>query len=106
MVYWVSSNIRDAFTIGRPLHEVSTPCNGIKTGNVEMFIRRWFEIDFGGIGFGFSSQDEAEKTSYEWFPYSKGGEFRKWYGNNECVLHWEKNGMLIKQYSPKGLYNR
>ncbi len=100
VAYWASPSVRDAFRSGSPLGEIATVCNGIKTGNVEMFIRRWFEVSRKRIGFGYPNQDSAEESGMEWFPYSKGGEYRKWYGNNECVLHWQDNGGVIGRYSP------
>lgn len=102
IAYWATKSVADAFAQGTPLQEMSAICNGIKTGNVALFIKRWFEVDVRSIGFGFKSQDEAEQSEFEWFPYCKGGEYRKWYGNNDSILHWQDNGEKLRTYSPTG----
>jgi hypothetical protein len=102
IAYWATKAVADAFGDGVPLEDLSTICNGIKTGNVALFIKRWFEISMTSIGFGFTSQDDAENSGLRWFPYCKGGEYRKWYGNNEHILYWADKGWKLRAYSPNG----
>ena len=64
---------------------------GLKTGNNERFLRFWFEIIFSKI----KMSDDIPSYS-KWFPYSKGGEFRRWFGNNVYVVNWQDNGASIK----------
>lgn len=35
---------------------------------------------------------------FKWYPYNKGGEFRKWYGNNDYVVNFQNMGEEICQY--------
>ena len=49
------------------------------------------------IGFGCGSADEAQRSSCRWFPYNKGGSYRKWYGNNSLVVNWENGGEQVKE---------
>ena len=69
----------------------------MRTGNNERFLRFWFEISNENLGLGYKHADEAKLSGKRWFPYNKGGNFRKWYGNNEYVVLWENNGYAIKQ---------
>lgn len=59
----------------------------------------WFETDFCRIGFGMGSRQEAKNSGKKWFPYNKGGEFRKWYGNQEYVVNWENDGEEIRAFT-------
>jgi len=34
-----------------------------------------------------------------WFPYNKGGDFNKWFGNSENVVNWQNNGSQIKNFT-------
>ncbi|EEY2315955.1 BREX-1 system adenine-specific DNA-methyltransferase PglX, partial [Escherichia coli] len=82
LAYWVSQTVRDSFC-GTLIGDVSESSNGIQTGDNDLFVRNWHEIDFS-------------KFFYKWFPYNKGGEYRKWYGNNYYVVNWESDGLDIK----------
>ncbi len=66
-----------------------------------MFLRYWHEVASNKIGFGYGSNQEAKNSRKKWFPYNKGGDFRKWYGNNEYVVNWENDGKEIKDYVNK-----
>ena len=74
---------------------------GMITGNNKLFMRRWFEISRSYFGTGYNSRREASNTSKVWFPYSKGGDYRKWYGNNEFVVNWKNDGKLIRNFRDK-----
>ena len=60
------------------------------------FLRFWYEVSFLRIGFGTRSQKNANISRKKWFPYNKGGGYRKWYGFTETVVNWENNGFAIK----------
>ena len=60
------------------------------------FLRKWSEIDFRSIGFSFKNIQQAEESETKWFPYNKGGGFRKWAGNYELVINWKNGGAEIK----------
>lgn len=86
--YWVSDNIRDAFANDN-LSKYGYACIGMRTGDNQRFLRQWFEVN----DIKLALKDFSQK----WVPYNKGGEFRRWYGNNEYVVNWENNGEEIKE---------
>ena len=62
------------------------------------FVRFWWEVSYHRIGFGFESTLAAADSKMKWFPYNKGGEFRRWYGNLLHVVNWENDGQEVKSY--------
>ena len=88
VAYWVSEIDQRNFSEKPKLDEYFLPREGITTGKNDLFLRLWHEISADNF---FAFKEEAK-----WFPHSKGGEFRKWYGNNEYVLNWENNGELLR----------
>ena len=67
---------------------------GLDTCDVNRFVRNWYEVISKKIGFEANSCEET--YSHKWFPYSKGGEYRKWYGNLWDVVLWENNGEILR----------
>jgi type II restriction/modification system DNA methylase subunit YeeA len=96
IAYWLNSNFLNAFGKGSLLHKVAIPRAGMITGNNSIFVRYWFEVSFYKIGLEFSSRENAKASKLKWFPYQKGGEFRRWFGNLEYLVNWENDGYLIK----------
>ena len=88
IAYWASESIYEAFAGYGYLEDASLARQGMATCCNEIFLRSWWEIQITRIGFGFSNINDAVDSHYVWFPYNKGGAFRKWYGNNEEVIHW------------------
>ena len=97
IAYWVSDKIREIFEKNQKLGEVSEPKSGIMTGNDNLFLKNWFETNFINIGLNLSSDIELLESNKKWFPLSKGGEFRKWYGNLEHIINLKNNGEDIKK---------
>lgn len=95
IAYWVSENIRSAFVAYPPLSEYAETRIGMITGDNERYIRFWFEVGIGKIGFNLS-RNVAQKSNKKWFPQSKGGDFRKWFGNNNTILDWENDGQELQ----------
>lgn len=95
IAYWVSDSLFNAFNTGKLLQELATPRNGMKTGDNNKFLRLWWEINKKNCCLSPSSFDEAITSNKKWFHYNKGGEFRKWYGNNEYVVNWANEGYDI-----------
>ena len=96
IAYWVSEKYLKIF--GK--HEMSdygSSCIGMRTGDNERFLRFWFEVKTEKMGINYSNAKEACESKKKWFPYCKGGSFRKWYGNNEYVVNWENDGYEIKE---------
>ena len=68
------------------------------TGDNNLFIRLWHEIQFETMGVRIHSREAAVQSKKKWFPYNKGGEYRKWYGNNEYVVNWENDGFTMRNH--------
>lgn len=98
IAYWASDRVREIFAINRPLSAVCKPTQGLATADNGRFLRYWNEVDISKIGFGYKNCEEAKNSKLKWFPYNKGGAFRKWYGNQEFVVNWENNGLEIKNF--------
>jgi hypothetical protein len=97
IAYWVSERIREIFKNEQQLGEIAQPRQGMATADNKRFLRFWHEVDKQNIGFGMRNRDEAQESNKTWFPYNKGGAFRKWYGNNEYVVNWRNDGEEIKK---------
>lgn len=89
--YYISDNALKDFDEGIPLKNQLNPKQGSSTGDDESFVRTWFEIGFNKIGFGEKNLDDALESDYWYFPFDKGGTFRKWFGNNDRVLRFDNN---------------
>jgi len=98
IAYWATDQMRRAFDSGRYLSNVASPRQGIATANNDLFLRRWHELSFERIHFGLKNLSEALKNDAKWLPYNKGGDFRKWYGNNEFVINWKEDGRDIRNF--------
>lgn len=96
IAYWVSANYIHIFN-NKCMSDFGASCIGMRTGDNERFLRLWHEVSLSRFGFGFSSAREAQKSGKKWFPYCKGGSFRKWYGNNDYLVNWENDGEEIKE---------
>jgi hypothetical protein len=97
VAYWVSDKVRDAFTSDMSFEEFGTPRQGLGTGNNARFTRCWFEVCIDDIFFDAKNNKEALESKRKWFPYTKGGGFRKWFGNELDVVNWEHDGSEIKE---------
>ena len=91
--YWITKSSIDVFKRSNTLKNLSNPCQGLITGDVNRFVRKWYECELNKTNFTSTKQDvnRIEK----WFPYSNGGPYRKWYGNNEDVVNWQFNGKEV-----------
>jgi len=96
IAYWVSAHIREIFEKSIPFGQIASPKQGMATTDNQLFLRFWYEPSLKKIGFGLSNCEDALKSGKKWFPYNKGGSFRKWYGNNDYIVDWENDGEEIK----------
>lgn len=101
IAYWVSDTIFHIFQTSKTLYEVAKPRQGLATSDNDRFMKLWHEVSITKIGFGITSIDDSNKYNYKWFPCTKGGSFRRWYGNNEYVINWENDGFELKEYAAK-----
>ena len=95
--YWLTPAEFSIFHHARTLREVATPRQGCATSDNKRFLRLWHESAFSDIMFGVPSLQAAKETGKRWFPYNKGGAFRKWSGNREYIINWENDGEEIKE---------
>ena len=98
IAYWVSKDFLNSF-INRTIGELAKPRQGLATGCNDIFVRQWFEVKSSKISYETCDTDETKHISKKWFPYNKGGEFRRWYGNNDYVVNWENDGYEIRHFT-------
>ena len=98
VAYWASQNILNAFG-NKTLGMIANPKVGLQTGENNRFTRLWYEILFDNFKVDAHSGIDALNSKKKWFPYNKGGDFRKWYGNNDYVVNWENDGWEIKHFT-------
>lgn len=93
--YWVGNKLRGLFVGSTLLGEHAHLRQGMSTTDSDRFVRQWYEIDRGRISFSATSDGGGCSENTIWFPFNKGGNFRKWYGNLECVVRYEKGGQVL-----------
>lgn len=103
IVYWLNRPMLDTFIKGKQLKTVAEPREGLSTANKSLFLREWWEIDESKAAFRCLSHNEALKNGKKWFAHNKGGEYRKWYGNQEYVVNWEKDGYELNEFKPRSV---
>ena len=96
--YWVNDNVRAAFD-DAAVKDVAIPKFGMSVGDGERFIRFWYEIGAASIGSNCNSEDIFAEGGYKWCPMDKGGEYKKWYGNQYHVVLWENRGHEIRNFA-------
>lgn len=96
IAYWASDALLDAFAANKKLKDFATPRVGLQTGENARFVREWWEVDDQTSSYSCQSVQESVSSACKWFPYNKGGDFRKWYGNNSSVVNWEHDGQEIR----------
>jgi len=100
--YWVGDAVFRAFKEYPHISDIGEAKAGMTTGDNDRFLRLWHEVKNSKIGMGCHNSDEAKKSEKKWFPYNKGGGFRKWYGLNDYVVLWENDGYAIKNATKQG----
>ena len=103
IAYWVSDIWRNLFVTNKALFPVCKPTQGLATGNNALFVRLWYESAMDRIGFNFANCRAAKESNFKWFPYNKGGNFRRWYGNQEFIIDWENDGEELYALTPKSV---
>ena len=95
--YWVSKKVLCYFKNSTPQNFIAT--QGMATCDNNRFLREWYEINENKLFLNCESIEEAKLSGKKWFPYNKGGEKRRWYGNQEFVVNWENDGKELKAYA-------
>ncbi|WP_238528461.1 BREX-1 system adenine-specific DNA-methyltransferase PglX [Halomonas sp. HAL1] len=98
VAYWLSKEAIQAFSKSKEIKKVMPAAVGLQTGDNSKFVRYWYEVDFEKIGFEVESSNETADLDFKWYPYNKGGDFRKWYGNREFIVDWKNDGEQIRNF--------
>lgn len=116
IAYWASDSFRKSFQMGDVLGNVCTTRQGTATRDNNKWLRDWWEISHSAMAVDCKTPEDAQRAAQKWFPYNKGGQFRKWYGNAQYVINWfddtrhpqsdftvKKNDLYFKQTITWGL---
>ena len=96
IVYWASHQMHNTFEAGVPLGEVAPAKQGLATADNERFLRQWFEVSTDRSYMRAHDREDAKASGARWFPHNKGGEYRKWWGNQDYVVNWEDDGREVQ----------
>lgn len=96
IAYWASKRVREIFSIATPLSSIADPRLGMATGRNETYVRQWSEVSLEKVNLNCTDRKLAVASKKKWFPYNKGGEFRKWYGNKDYLVDWENDGEKLQ----------
>lgn len=100
IAFWVSKQMLESFE-GETVKDFGFAGIGMRTGDNNRFLRLWFEVLKNSMGLDIKDASEQIKSGTKWIPYNKGGDYRKWYGNNSYVVNWYCNGSEIKENTRK-----
>ena len=89
--YWITPQVKDIFKNCKSVSHFGTPKQGMSTCDVNRFVKLWFEVDLNRTNI------INRKNHDNWVIYNKGGKYRKWYGNQENIVYWGKNGSELKK---------
>jgi hypothetical protein len=98
-VYWITPGLRRLFETLPKLGEIAQPRQGLATADNFRFLRYWWEVGTARIGFGCQSREESESRLEKWYPYMKGGLYRRWYGNQDYIINYGQNGFELKAWA-------
>jgi hypothetical protein len=103
IVYWASRQMLNAFEVGVPLGGVAPAKQGLATADNERFLRQWFEVSADRSYMRARDREDAQASGAHWFPHNKGGEFRKWWGNQDYVINWQDDGRELWDFRPRSV---
>ena len=95
--YWATKRTYEIFK-SHKLGQITSIKQGLTTSDNNRFIRLWHEVDNKIIGFSFNNSEEAKQSLKKWFPHNKGGGFRRWYGNLDCIVNYYNDGEEMKEF--------
>ena len=97
IAYWIDNKTIKIFAQNEKLSNICVSKTGMTTGDNNLFLREWFEINFNKMA--------INNITNKWFPYNKGGGYRKWYGNLYNVIDWENEGSKVKEFKKSTIRN-
>ncbi len=95
--YWISTPVLESFRWVTSVGSYGRPLQGIVTGDNDRFLRLWHEVSFPDILFDCETEEDTEEGM--WVPHSKGGPYRRWYGNQDYVINWADRGEEIRGFT-------
>jgi len=104
IAYWVKDDLINTFK-NKNISDFGRTRQGMATSDNNRFLRFWHEVKNDDIVFNL---EKVVNDKEKWFPYNKGGRFRKWYGTAAYIVNWENEGKEIKEYAASlyGSYSR
>jgi type II restriction/modification system DNA methylase subunit YeeA len=99
IAYWVSNILLEPFKNGTEIGSIASPRQGMATSDNGRFLRLWYEVSQNNIKYDANNRQEAITSGKKWFPYNKGGSYRKWYGNNDFVVNWSNDGKELLEFA-------
>jgi hypothetical protein len=103
IAYWVSDKIRKVFERFPSMTEVVEAKQGLATADNNRFLRLWWENNTNNINLSARNRGDSLKSRCRWFPYNKGAQFRKWFGNQEYMINWENDGNELDNFRPRSV---
>lgn len=103
VVYWLSDKTLSLFSNFKSLSEAADLFKGLSTGENAVFVRSWHEVGASAIYFDCPSNVASKNDLRKWYPCNKGGAFRKWYGNQDSIINWERDGRDLRALTPKSV---
>ncbi|MEN2777109.1 BREX-1 system adenine-specific DNA-methyltransferase PglX [Acetivibrio clariflavus] len=97
IAYWASPKVKNIFSDSIKLGDIAYPRKGNSTSDNDRFLRLWFEVDIDKVNFNAKKIIKEETIVRRWFPYNKGGGYRKWYGNNYYLIDWKNDAEEIRK---------
>jgi len=97
IAYWASDAVFSNFGF-KKMREVADAKQGMATSDNGRFLRFWHEVSLDQLCLDCKNSTESERRPEKWYAYNKGGEFRRWFGNNEYVVNWKNNGIELKEF--------
>lgn len=104
VAYWVSKNLFETFEKEK-LCDYGRTCQGLATADNNRFLRLWFETDYTNIFWNCENHDESKTSTLKWYPCTKGGAFRRWYGNMEYLVNWQNDGVELRAFPASVIRN-
>jgi type II restriction/modification system DNA methylase subunit YeeA len=98
IAFWVPPATIKSFVDNENLGSIAEAKQGLITGDNDRFLRLWHEVSYGNSSVASSSRADAQQSSKTWFPFQKGGEYRKWYGNHHYFVNWKDDGKSIRSF--------
>ncbi|AKP67175.1 hypothetical protein ABM34_06245 [Companilactobacillus ginsenosidimutans] len=105
IAYWASDELLNLYGSTETVEDVADVKKGSFTGDNSRFLRLWPEVSFSKVKFNCEDVTESIKSHKKWFPYNKGGSFRKWYGNHDYLINWFNDAAELKNFPKFGLRN-